>query len=109
MAMIVINQDIESIRQGPFKIKQPYLDRLEQMLNLATKERRTLRQSMRRHKVKVVLLEKDELFSTFLFMGNRREEKRNYFNPTIKKKVETIFEDLLQKTHEAKENDPLEN
>jgi len=108
MAIIVINRDIETIRNGPFKIKRPYIELLEQMLTRATKERRSLRQSMKKFNIQVTLLQKDDLFSTFLFVSNKREEKRNYFNPTIKKKVENIFWDLLRATKADSENQPLD-
>lgn|SRR5690625_1123406 len=98
MVIIVIQRDIETIRQGSFKIKRPYMIVLEKMLTQATNERRLLRQSMKQLNVRVTLLQKDDLFSTFLFMSQGSEEKRNYFNPTIKKKVENIFWNLLHET-----------
>lgn len=106
MAIIVINRDIETIRNGPFKFKEPYIKLLEKMLTQATKERRLLRQSMKKYNMQVTLLQKDDLFSTFLFVSNKREEKRNYFNPAIKKNVEKIFWDLLLEANVDIENYP---
>lgn len=95
MAIIAINRDIETIQKGPFKFKEPYIQLLEQMLKRATEERRTLRQAMKKYHMKITLLQKDDLFSTYLFISNKREEKRNYFNPAIKKNVQNVFWDLL--------------
>lgn len=106
MVIIVIKRDIENIRHGSFKIKRPYIIVLEKMLTQATSERRLLRQSMKQLNVQVTLLQKDDLFSTFLFIGQGGEEKRNYFNPTIKKKVESIFWNLLHETVAVLPNQP---
>ncbi len=97
MAMVVIGQDKEHIQKGAFKIKQPYLALLETMRAEATIERRQLRKTMEDKKIKVVSLHKNESFSSFLFLCQGREEKRNYFNPAIRKKVEAIIRELMSK------------
>src|SRR5690625_1979835 len=97
MAMIVMKQDMRHIQDGAFKIKEPYIELLGKMLAHATDERRKLRQMMQRQKIQVIFLQKNDLFSSYLFLCNGREEKRNYFNPTIKKKVETIIDELMKK------------
>src|SRR5690625_6931723 len=63
----------------------------------ATIERRQLRKTMEDKKIKVVSLHKNESFSSFLFLCQGREEKRNYFNPAIRKKVEAIIRELMSK------------
>ncbi len=40
---------------------------------------------------------KNDSFSSYLFLCNGREEKRNYFNPAIRKKVKTIMQELMDK------------
>ncbi|WP_077325012.1 hypothetical protein [Virgibacillus siamensis] len=97
MAMVVIQQDIQHIQNGSFKIKEPYMGLLEKMNTEASNERRQLRKDMQNHKLKVVTLNKNDSFSSFLFLCNGREEKRNYFNPAIRKKVEVIIQELMQK------------
>src|SRR5699024_11013704 len=97
MAIVVIQQDIKHVQKGAFKIKEPYIHMLEKMIYEATKERRKLRQSMERKQIKVVTLHKNDSFSSFLFLCQGREEKRNYFNPAIRKKVEVIVQELMQK------------
>lgn len=97
MAMIVIKQDIQQIRSGAFKMKEPYIELLEKMTTEATNERKKLRQIMMKRKLKVVRLEQNDSFSSYLFLCQGREEKRNYFNPAIRKKVEAIFQELMHK------------
>lgn len=98
MAMVVIEQDKEHIQNGAFKIKEPYLTLLETMRTKATNERRQLRKTMEDKKIKVVSLHKNESFSSFLFLSQGQEEKRNYFNPAIRKKVEVIIQELMAKS-----------
>lgn len=97
MAIVVIKQDMKHIQEGAFKIKEPYVELLGKMLAQATIERRKLRRAMQRQNIQVISLQKNDLFSSFLFVSDGREEKRNYFNPTIKKKVETIIDELMRK------------
>lgn len=97
MAIVVIQQDIQHVQQGAFKIKEPYIALLEKMISEALDERRQLRQTMHKNNIKVVTLNKNDSFSSFLFICQNREEKRNYFNPAIRKKVESIVQELMHK------------
>jgi len=97
MAMIVLKQDMNHIKNGDFKIKKPYLLLLEEMLKIATNERRQLRQIMKKHQLQVLCLRKSEWFTTFLFLSSQHEERRSYFNPRIQKNVENIMYGLLKK------------
>lgn len=97
MAMIVIKQDIQHIQNGAFKIKEPYIALLEKMASGAAHERKQLRKVMDNKQMKVVTLNKNDSFSSFLFICQGREEKRNYFNPAIQNKVEAIIHELMQK------------
>ncbi|OZU87950.1 hypothetical protein CIL03_14710 [Virgibacillus indicus] len=97
MAIVVINQDIQHVKKGAFKIKEPYIGLLGKMAAEAAKERRRLRKVMESKKIRVVTLNKNDSFSSFLFLCQGKEEKRNYFNPSIRKKVQRIVEELLEK------------
>ncbi|HEX6593621.1 MAG TPA: hypothetical protein VF095_03420 [Bacillota bacterium] len=97
MAIIVIQLDIRNIQKGAFKIKEPYIELLEKMATTAIAERKRLRNIMESHQMEVVSLNQNDSFSSYLFICQGREEKRNYFNPAIRKKVETIFRELIQK------------
>lgn len=98
MAIVVIQQDIQHIERGAFKIKEPYMELLETMTTVASAERRELRTQMNKRRIEVVTLHKNDSFSSFLFICQGREEKRNYFNPAIRKKVHAIIQELMQKS-----------
>src|SRR5699024_1960600 len=97
MAIVVIQQDIKHIQKGAFKIKEPYVHMLEKMISEATKERRSLRKSMEREQIRVVTLHTNDPLPSFLFLGRGKEEKRTYFNPAIRKKVEVIVQALMHR------------
>ncbi|MGP4041873.1 hypothetical protein ACTWP4_18525 [Gracilibacillus sp. D59] len=102
MALTVIKHDLQKMNQlSPFKINEPYIALLEKMEKNATEERRKLRKQMQQEKIKVVAAEKNDSFTSYLFLCKGKEEKRNYFNPAIRKKVEVIFEELLEHAHES--------
>ncbi|MUK90110.1 hypothetical protein GMD78_17190 [Ornithinibacillus sp. L9] len=97
MTLVVIKQDIEHFQQGNFKLKEPYVKLLEKMATEAINERRILRKKMKDKRLQVTLLNKNDSFSSYLFLCQGKEEKRNYFNPAIRKKVEAIFHELMLK------------
>lgn len=95
MAIIVLEKDFQHIKNGAFKIKEPYLKLLRQMEQLAKNERRRLRLEMRKGKMDVVFIQKNDTFSTYLFIARGYEEERRYFNPAVRKKVENIYQELM--------------
>lgn len=106
MAILVIRQDACHIQNGNYKIKELYIDLLKSMEKHAVTERRELRKQMEQRKLKVISLEKSDSFSSFLFICDKREEKKNYFNPAIRKKVEMILRELMQKALQHDQRGP---
>lgn len=95
MAIVVMEQDMHHFQQGIFKIKEPYMKLLGQMLVEAKQQRKQLRQTMNNGNMHVSILNQNDSFSSYLFRSKGLEEKRNYFNPAIRKKVEGIMQDLM--------------
>ncbi|WP_042149107.1 hypothetical protein [Paucisalibacillus sp. EB02] len=104
MAIVVIQQDIQNIQKGAFKIKEPYIQLLEKMNANALAERRQLRIKMENKKLRVMLINKNDSFSSYLFYCKGKEEKRNYFNPAIRKKVEEIVQEIMWKALSQDQN-----
>ncbi|WP_101843438.1 hypothetical protein [Halobacillus sp. Marseille-P3879] len=95
MAIVVIRQDRKHFQLGEFKIKEPYMELLGKMELTAREERKALRAQMDAQKIQVIEAGRNESFTSFLFLAHGYEEKRNYFNPAIRKKVETIILELM--------------
>ncbi|CDQ21080.1 hypothetical protein SAMN05192559_106136 [Halobacillus karajensis] len=101
MAITVIRQDRKHMEQGKFKIKEPYMELLGKMELEARQERRKLRKQMDQMKLQVVESGRNDSFTSFLFLAHGYEEKRNYFNPAIRKKVENILFELMKKSQQS--------
>lgn len=96
MAIRVLEQDLTYIKNGSFKIKEPYVELVEAMISSALEERRNLRKKMFDRDLRVTRLRQDDLFTTYLFICERKEEERTYFNPVIRKNVKEIMIDHLR-------------
>ncbi|REJ08408.1 hypothetical protein [Halobacillus trueperi] len=105
MAITVIRQDRKHMEQGKFKIKEPYMEMLGKMELEARKERRELRKQMDQMKLQVVESGRNDSFTSFLFLAHGYEEKRNYFNPAIRKKVENILFELMRRSQRSVRHD----
>lgn len=95
MAIVVIKQDISHVQEGAFKIKEPYIELLEKMVNEAVKERRELRKRMAEQHIRIIRLNKNDSFTSYLFQCQGKQQKQNFFNPSIRKKVEAIIHELI--------------
>ncbi|MBN9655821.1 hypothetical protein GLW00_05140 [Halobacillus litoralis] len=105
MAITVIRQDRKHMEHGKFKIKEPYMEMLGKMELEARKERRELRRQMDHMKLQVVESGRNDSFTSFLFLAHGYEEKRNYFNPAIRKKVENILFELMRRSQQSVQHD----
>ncbi|ELK45253.1 hypothetical protein QRD89_05510 [Halobacillus sp. ACCC02827] len=101
MAITVIRQDRKHVEQGKFKIKEPYMEMLGKMEVEARKERKELRKQMDQRNLQVVESGRNDSFTSFLFLAHGYEEKRNYFNPAIRKKVENILFELMRRSQQS--------
>ncbi len=96
MAIIVIEQDLRHMEDGPFKIKEPYVQLLHQMNLAAQRERKQLRKQMSEKNLQVIRGERTRFFSTFILIAEQKQEEKSYFNPAIRKHVEMILRELMQ-------------
>jgi len=98
MAIVVIKQDMKFHDVGPFKIKEIYLNLLSEMEKAAIKERQQIIRLMKINQLSVLPVAKDDSFSSFLFICQGKEEKKNYYNPALRKKVKKILKELMIKS-----------
>lgn len=98
MAMTVIQQDIIHIQNGPFKIKEPYIDQLERMHTTASNECRDLKKEMWDKRISFVLMGRRKGSTEYKFIVNGKERTRAYNNHIIKKNVKEILEELMKKS-----------
>lgn len=97
MAKSIIQLDIKNIKNGPFKIKDLYIDRLEKMHSAATNERRKLNKIMWDKKISIIFIDKDTTMSNYKIIYNGREKFMSYHNNMIRKHVKEILEELMKR------------
>ena len=97
MVLIILNRDLTVIDKSPFKLKQPYLDLIEETMKVIQKELKDVKQYMRQQKLKIEQINHDNAFTGFLFLYKGYEEHHNYFNPRIRNKVQELLSFYLFK------------
>jgi hypothetical protein len=104
MVLTVLNRDLSVIGKSPFKLKQPYLNLVEETMKVIQKELAEVKKYMQKNKLKVQQLQSDEAFTMFMFLYKGYEEHHNYFNPRIRNKVQELLEFYLFKRHYVSQN-----
>jgi len=101
MVITILNRDLAIVTSCPFKLKQPYLDLIEETMKFIQKELKEVKQYMRQQKLKVERVSHDEAFTGFLFLYKGYEEQHNYFNPRIRNKVQELLSFYLSKRYSS--------
>lgn len=91
MVLTILNRDSIVINKSPFKLKQPYLDLVEETMKLIQSELSEVKRYMNKHQLKVQEIKRDEAFTMFMFLYKGYEEHHNYFNPRIRNKVQELM------------------
>lgn len=99
IVLTILNKDITNINQGPFKLKQPYINLIEKTMKTIQAELSQVKQYMRKNHLKVYELKRDEAFTMYTFLYKGYEEHHNYFNPRIRNKVQELIEFYMNGTH----------
>ncbi|HWJ79387.1 MAG TPA: hypothetical protein VNR61_15070 [Niallia sp.] len=97
MLLIILNRDLEIIKNSNFKLKQPYIDLVENTMKTVHGELRITKSYMNKHNMKIQETNRDEAFTMFLFLYKGYEEYHNYFNPRLRNRVQELLEYYLFK------------
>lgn len=97
MVLTILNRDLTIVNKSPFKLKQPYLDLIEETIKIIQKELKEVKQYMRQQKLKVEQVSHDDAFTGFIMLYKGYEEFHNYFNPRIRNKVQELLGFYLYK------------
>ncbi|PLS18797.1 hypothetical protein CVD28_04895 [Bacillus sp. M6-12] len=91
MVITILNRDRQIFEKSPFKLRQPYLDLVEEALTVVQKDLAEARRFLRHENIKVSEINRDEAFTMFSFIYRGYEEHHNYFNPRLRNKVEELL------------------
>lgn len=97
MVLTILNRDLAIVNSSPFKLKQPYLELIEETMKIIQKDLKEVKHYMRQQKLKVEQISHDDAFTGFLFWYKGYEEQHNYFNPRIRNKVQELLSFYLYK------------
>lgn len=95
MALTIFERDLNIIERAPFKLKQPYIRCIEQSMNHIQRDLSIIKHEMKKKKMKAQEIQRDDTFTSFLFVYKGYEEHHNYFNPRIKHYVQEVMEKYL--------------
>ncbi|TCJ04486.1 hypothetical protein [Cytobacillus praedii] len=97
MVLTVLEKDRLIIDKAPFKLKEPYLNLVEETIRVVQKDLKVVKNNMRKGNMKVQQIGHDEAFTMYSFLYKGFEEQHNYFNPRIRNKVHELMEYYLYK------------
>ncbi|WP_062352165.1 hypothetical protein [Bacillus kwashiorkori] len=95
MLLTVLERDRKLFEKGSFKLPRPYINLIEKLMLKVQADLYLVKKEMKKQRLMVEEIKRDELFTTFLFIYRGFEEYHNYFNPTIRNKVEELLESYL--------------
>lgn len=96
MAIINMQLDLQHVRNGPHKIKQPYIIAIEKMISNGIKKRRKLKKLMYDNNIQVKFKHTRGDFSTYIYYLGGNEHVKTYHKMVIKKNVEEIMMKLSE-------------
>lgn len=96
MAIQTLELDRQQIEYGNIKIKEPYIEKIEEMTSKAVKERRELRSTMYKDRIQIHLLNRETSFTTYQYILGKNEMEIPFNNMVIRQNVEKILRELWQ-------------
>lgn len=76
------------LQSTDIKLQETFIAFINHMSSYAKNRRHILKKEMDRKLFSVQPLEKNNVFTSFLLVFDKKEERRDFFNPAIRKKVE---------------------
>lgn len=97
MVLTLLERDKKIFQEGKFKIKEPYLEMLDQTSKLVHKDLHKAKSYLSKNNIKLEKSKSDELFTRYMFFYKGYEEEHNYFNPALRNRVENLLREYLSK------------
>ncbi|MFJ7971786.1 hypothetical protein [Psychrobacillus sp. NPDC096389] len=101
MVLTILEKDRIIFEQGPFKLKRPYVAMVEGAVKQVQIELKQTHIYMKRHSMKVLRGEGDDMFTEYVFFHGGYEEHRRYLNVRLRNRVEellTIYLAIIENT-----------
>lgn len=92
MLLTILERDRLIFEQINVKIKEPYLNLIENTIKAVQADHKVIRDKMRKENMKVWEVARDKAFTSYAFLYKGYEEHHNYFNPAIRNRVAALME-----------------
>lgn len=92
----VLQQDQEHFKNGPFKLKSPYINLIDKVLTKVHNDFRENRIYLQRNKMEVARGENNGTFTEYIFVYNGIEDRRRYLNARLRNRTEELLNEYLQ-------------
>ncbi|MBY6036404.1 hypothetical protein KUV80_07055 [Fictibacillus nanhaiensis] len=98
IVLTLFNRDLQVVNRSPFKLKQPYILLIEQMMNQVSKDLHDVRLDLQKRKIKVMDGRRDNDITEYeIFIRGYREIMR-FPNVHLRNKAETLMLTYLRVT-----------
>lgn len=97
MLLTLLDRDMKIFEGGPFKIKDPYIEVIEETMVKIQKDLHIAKTYLHKNNIKVERIKSDDAFTMYVFFYKGYESHHNYFNPRLRNRVEELLREYLRK------------
>lgn len=83
----VLERDMKLLQEGDFKVKDPYLDMIQNALKSLHEDMRYIKRFMHKHEIRVTAAGNDGMFSRYSYLCRGYEGKSSYLNANLKRQT----------------------
>ncbi|WP_062105316.1 hypothetical protein [Bacillus niameyensis] len=105
MLLTVLSRDLRIVQKSPFKLKDPYVELIEETMKSIQKDLAEAKRYMHKNNIKIERLKSDDAFTMYLFLYKGYEEMHNYFNPRLRNRVEELMRSYMLKQPEKRQKE----
>ncbi len=91
MLISILEKDLETIKNGPFKLKGPYFKLIDEALKQIRIESKETNIYLKRNNMQVVKGKNDGTFTEFAFIRGGYEDRRRYLNIRLRNRTEELI------------------
>lgn len=97
MLITVLENDLKLIKNGQFKLKDPYVQLIEGSLKAIRFELKDTNIYLRRNNMKVIKGKNDQTFTEYAFVYGGYEDHRKYLNVRLRNRTEELISIYFEK------------
>ena len=96
MILTILERDRTAAEHSDFKLKKPYVGLIDDVSKRVHQELRNTGDYLRLHRMSVVKVKTDDIFTEYIFLHNQKEEHRRYLNVRLRNRTEELLNQYLR-------------